>query len=609
MTGPGDLFVHFGEEHWNDDDGLTLLPKVVAESVRFRPDLVTMSGDKANDGTTEQLTKWRELMEPFDRAGIPYFAATGNHDGKQATPEEATSHAGGITPIRDIQFYKEVFASRPYPFGDAKPYPHRLLSPRNRPASDPPGASTHYSVDYGNTRFVFIDNSCYGIINCDPVQSPAFPDAEGNDNQYEFLERRANEANRARKLIFVVMHMPTRDVRDQSHSPTAQRNHVMGKGISPDNEDFERAAERLGIDGVLLGHIKGQWLYRGRGNVPYYIDGGAGGELYTEGPVGTDHGYWHGFRLIQVANGRVTTDTVPIFVKDGIRLEGPNVVNPDRQGKFEAFGHQPVFKDPAKVPNLELRDPDPIPPASGAGVGGFVRSGSWIFVPVLLLVLGGMAMNGRVRPRKRRGLVLGCAAAGTAAVSAAGASLAQQSVPTTTPRENLPTPARIFTSSNAQVMAPVAGKGDDPRRDPRTQTEDGLFEARCPGRANVSITSGFETTAKDVLVPSKRGPIARRVRPVRPKGLRPRTPRSVARIRLAQPARVLVRVRRRGRTVRVLRNACLRPGSKRLHVAWDARARRRGKLRAVKAGRYRIQVYVRSDRKTIARGATVRVRR
>ena len=78
------------------------------------------------------------------------------------------------------------------------------------------------------------------------------------------------------------------------------------------------------MDGVFVGHIKGQFLYRGRGNVPYYIDGGAGGELYTEGPVGADHGYWHGFRLVRVANGRVTTDTVPIFVKNGIRLEGPS---------------------------------------------------------------------------------------------------------------------------------------------------------------------------------------------------------------------------------------------------------------------------------------------
>jgi hypothetical protein len=194
-------------------------------------------------------------------------------------------------------------------------------------------------------------------------------------------------------------------------------------------------------------------------------------------------------------------------------------------------------------------------------------------------------------------------------VGVAGASLAQQSEPTTTPLESLPTPAHIFSTSDPLVLAPVTGKRDDSRRDARTQTEGGLFAARCPGRARMRITSGFETTAKNVLVPSKSGRIARRVRAVRARGLRPRVRRTVARIRLSQPARVLVRVRRRGRTVRVLRDACLKQGSKRLRVVWDARARRRGRLRAVKAGRYRIQVFVRSDRKTIARGATVRVRR
>src|SRR3712207_4371876 len=78
--GPGHLFVHYGEEHWNDDDGLTLLPKVVEDSARYRPDLVTMSGDKDNDGTVEELARWREIMEGYDRARIPYFAAVGNHD-------------------------------------------------------------------------------------------------------------------------------------------------------------------------------------------------------------------------------------------------------------------------------------------------------------------------------------------------------------------------------------------------------------------------------------------------------------------------------------------------------------------------------------------------
>ena len=57
----------------------------------------------------------------------------------------------------------------------------------------------------------------------------------------------------------------------------------MGKGASPDNQRFEVEAESLGIDGVFLGHIKGQFLYRGNGDIPYYIDGGAGGELYSSG--------------------------------------------------------------------------------------------------------------------------------------------------------------------------------------------------------------------------------------------------------------------------------------------------------------------------------------
>ena len=109
------------------------------------------------------------------------------------------------------------------------------------------------------------------------------------------------------------MHMPTRDPRDQSYIDQTTFNHVMGKGISPhrraDNMRFEEAAEQAGVDGVLVGHIKGQFVYKGRGGIPYYIDGGAGGELYTDGPVGTDHGYWHGFRLLRVAAGKVTTDS------------------------------------------------------------------------------------------------------------------------------------------------------------------------------------------------------------------------------------------------------------------------------------------------------------
>src|SRR5688500_8063103 len=64
--GPGDLFVHYGEEHWNDIDGESVLRQLVADVARYKPALVTMSGDKTDDGTTERLLPWAEIMSAYD---------------------------------------------------------------------------------------------------------------------------------------------------------------------------------------------------------------------------------------------------------------------------------------------------------------------------------------------------------------------------------------------------------------------------------------------------------------------------------------------------------------------------------------------------------------
>jgi Calcineurin-like phosphoesterase len=578
--GPGHLFVHYGEEHWNDEDGLTLLPKVVEDSARYRPALVTMSGDKDNDGTVEELSRWREIMEVYDRAGIPYFAAVGNHDRK--TPPGSLP---GATPIGDLANYKQVFAARPYPFGDAAPYAIAALGPKQRPPGDPAGAASHYYVDYANVRWIFIDNSCFGIVNCDPLQNP--PDDSG-DSQYEFLERHAGAARDAGRHVFVVMHMPTQDPRDQSYVEPTSVMHTMGKGLSPDNAEFEQRARALGVDGVFVAHIKGQWQYRGAGDIPYYIDGGAGGELYTTGPVGTDHGYWHGYRLVRVDGERIATDVVPIFVANGITLRGPDLLEQGRAATFEAFGRQPVFNDPAKVDALELRDPDPVAKEGGSSI----LPGLFFLLPAALVALGGLAARVRL-PRARPAL----AAPALALLAAAGLTAvagAQRSEPTSTPKDALPNPARIWTSSHPLVLEPVASASEDPRRDPRTQTHDGTFRAHCPGRARVSIRSGFEAAVQHVTVPSRPGRIVRSVR------LKPRK-RAVV-VRLAQPARVTVRVVKAGRVRRTLRNECAPAGP--LRARWD------GKLggRAAAAGRYRLRVTIRSDRRPLMRGALVRVR-
>ena len=524
--GPGALYAHYGEEHISDIDGAVVLPKIVEEVVRYHPALVTMSGDKTDDGTTEKLVPWRDLMAAYDRAGIPYMAGVGNHDGKQMTPEAITDAAAGSTPLRDTTFYEQVFAGRPYPMGDAAPYPG--LSPATRPAGDPEGAATHFWVDHGNVRWVFIDNSCYGIVNCDPLQNP--PDDTGRD-QYTFLRDAAAEADAAGKLLFVVMHMPTRDPRDQQNAYYTSVNHNMGKGASPDNQRFESEAEALGVDAVFVGHIKGQFLYRGAGDVPYYIDGGAGGELYSSGPLGVDHGYWYGFRLLRVEAKHVDTDVVPVIVPDGIEILGPRALQPGEEPvRYEATARQPAAKsDRAVVTALELRDPDPVP-RSGDGFAVPWTSLAWL-APLLLFA----ALVLRALPRP----LLVPALLGAAMFAFGGLALAQRSEPDDTPKDSLPNPARIFASGDPLVLAPVASETDDPRRDPARQTADGRFRPGCPGRTRLSVTSGFETSAVEVVVRSRPG--TRIVRSIRRRGARS------AVVRLRQQA--VVRVARGGRRV------------------------------------------------------------
>jgi hypothetical protein len=141
----------------------------------------------------------------------------------------------------------------------------------------------------------------------------------------------------------------------------------MGEGLVPPAQEenllFEMAAADAGADAVLIGHVKGQWQYQA-GGVPYYTDGGAGGEVYV-GPLeetGVDSGYWHGYRLLHVRRGKLKfTDTVPVFVRDGITISGPASVEAGDTAQFEATGVQPT-KEGALVDALELREPSPSRP-------------------------------------------------------------------------------------------------------------------------------------------------------------------------------------------------------------------------------------------------------
>lgn len=96
-------------------------------------------------------------------------------------------------------------------------------------------------------RWIFLDNSCYTLSGCDAFQQPS--DAS-KLSRFEFLRARGREATDAGKRVFVVMHMPTQDPRDQTYTDETARNHVMAKGATTDNATFEQVAEEVGVDRV-----------------------------------------------------------------------------------------------------------------------------------------------------------------------------------------------------------------------------------------------------------------------------------------------------------------------------------------------------------------------
>jgi hypothetical protein len=350
VNGPGEVFVHMGEEHLDDPDGATIYPRAIADAILFHPDLVVTAGDKTSNGTEENLLSWKDAMSAFDRARIPYFAGVGNHD-RAAMP----GFPNGISPLSPLGPYLSAFADRPYPFGDAAPISDPRFSPSTRPESDPAGASSHYFFDYGNVRWILLDNSCYEFAVCDGSQNPPY---EGGNTSFGFLTQAAEEAGKAGKVVFVSMHMPTQDPRPEHSQPTPLP-HTFGEGSSSENGTFEDTAAAAGVDGVFPAHIKGQWVYEAE-KVPYYIDGGAGGAVYVgdSEQVGVDYGYWHGFRVIRVDGTTITTDAVPIYVPGGVTVAAPAPAKVGDTVAMTATGRQPTKNGPS-LEKFEIRSPDP----------------------------------------------------------------------------------------------------------------------------------------------------------------------------------------------------------------------------------------------------------
>ena len=171
--------------------------------------------------------------------------SVGNHD-RKAPPGVPPGTAGLLTPgvQGDLANYKQVFADRPYPFGDAAPYKDAGFTQRTRPADDPPGASSHYFVDYKDRPGDLPGQLCWGLADCDASQNPAFPDAQGNRSQLDYLRSNGGDASRAGQAgVRGHAHAHARPARPELHRP----HHVQprdGQGPQPHQAPRTTCASR-----------------------------------------------------------------------------------------------------------------------------------------------------------------------------------------------------------------------------------------------------------------------------------------------------------------------------------------------------------------------------
>ena len=259
-----------------------------------------------------------------------------------------------------IDIWRTAFGGMSAPWGDAKPEGSIKL-PEGEP-DDGPGASTHYHFDFGPSakpflRVIVLDNSQQSLTTSDLDQYPSVGPGASDVSQLGYLYRVASEAQEMGLHTWVVMHQPTQDPRDPSNVHPVSLNHTMGKGSSPDNALFDAIAQVTGVDVVLLGHIQGNALYS-VGETRYFIDGGGGGSPYALRSVGTDTGYYYGYRLFRMDRKGADRRTYFIPLIDSIDVEGHQASPSATRCRWQCTATQP--HDPDLPPRLSGVPNEPI---------------------------------------------------------------------------------------------------------------------------------------------------------------------------------------------------------------------------------------------------------
>lgn len=465
-------FVHYGENHHNEDGGPVINGAIFKESNLYGAAFLANSSDMATTGDALELGSFKRYItqgispicpgqEPCQsKLEIPWFHSMGNHDRQPiAGPGGVASFENGV--------YRTVFKDQAFPWGeDPSKLPAGFTVPSvNDTANRKPGAATHYAVDYGQMRLIALDNSPHSFTTADALslqeeacggcrlvgQNPPVGPTFKHASQLAFLIDAVRDAKANGMLVFVVMHQPTTDPRYPGNVAAISTNHTMNKGATTDNKAFEVLAGQLGVNGVLLGHIKGSAVYDAFG-VPYYVDGGGGGNPYAAdsgGIYSVDYGTYYGYRLFRIEGGTVQGSyLIPIVDRFELSLGGApvgGVAAPVSVGaalRFGATGVQPACTKGAvasigfkgcsgRVIRVEMRPPSPPLGFEGA----------------------------------------------------------------------VPRPAYVWHTSNPSVVAPAAGSGSiDPNFDPATMSVDGRFVAVGAGTAEITIVSGWSRATVTVTV-------------------------------------------------------------------------------------------------------------
>ncbi|HVL91191.1 MAG TPA: hypothetical protein VM841_13240, partial [Actinomycetota bacterium] len=260
------------------------------------PKFVLFTGNMRRVGIPEELEQFRNYLKGFD---VPVFVAPGNRD--RFAGFEVVLPTGGRTQNGSHDYWKNVFAKQPAPWGHA-------ASPRNiapvsignaEPIRD--AARTHYAFDYMEggkrmMRVVVVDSSTrsYGTFE---QQNPP-------EDQETWLPTVLAEAQDVLRIPTVVLTNQAPFIPSEQQVPNwSNQGH---------QQHFEATVAATRVSAVITGGPRMNARDTIKGVVPLYVVGGGGAPLgrdldLQQGSVQLDppskepsDGYYHAWHLFRI---------------------------------------------------------------------------------------------------------------------------------------------------------------------------------------------------------------------------------------------------------------------------------------------------------------------